>query len=221
MKKFLPIAVFTTLFFNLQFSARAQPSLKFINGIELKSDMVEYGNKLPAAAKIKVATEKKNKFSPIATSLKMATEACKSLQFKYAQLMNIDIEDITNLTMFHYVDEWWKTRYRYGGSTKKGIDCSALTGILLGSVYGLALPRTAREQFAASEKIKRENLQEGDLVFFNTRGGVSHVGVYLANNYFVHASVSDGVTISNLNESYYSKKFIGSGRIKSCKENIN
>lgn len=221
MRKFLPIAVFSILLSALHFSARAQPSLKFIDGIELKSDMVEYGITLPVATEIKIVAEKKKTFSPVSSSLKMATEACKSLQFKYAQLMDVDIEDITNLTMFHFVEDWWNTRYRYGGSSKKGIDCSALTGILLGSVYGLVLPRTAREQFAASEKIKRENLQEGDLVFFNTRGGVSHVGVYLANNYFVHASVSDGVTISSLNESYYSKKFIGSGRIKSCKEDIN
>ncbi|HSN60257.1 MAG TPA: NlpC/P60 family protein [Ferruginibacter sp.] len=221
MNKFLPITLFTILSTAFHFSAQAQPSLQFIDGIELKSDMVEYGITLPTATEIKVPAEKKKIFSPISSSLKIATEACKSLQFKYAQLMDVDIEDITNLTMFHFVEEWWNTRYRYGGSTKKGIDCSALTGILLGSVYGLALPRTAREQFAASEKIKRENLQEGDLVFFNTRGGVSHVGVYLANDYFVHASVSSGVTISNLNETYYSSKFIGSGRMTTCKENIN
>jgi len=55
---------------------------------------------------------------------------------------------------------------------------------------------------------------EGDLVFFNTRGGVSHVGVYLGDGYFVHSSSSAGVTINSLNESYYSRKFIGGGRIE-------
>ena len=84
---------------------------------------------------------------------------------------------------------------------------------LLSTVYGVVMPRTAREQFNRSSKILRNEIKEGDLVFFNTRGGVSHVGVYLANDYFVHASVSSGVTISNLNDSYYSRKYIGAGRV--------
>jgi hypothetical protein len=69
------------------------------------------------------------------------------------------------------------------------------------------------------EKVISDNeLQEGELVFFNTRGGVSHVGVYLFNDYFVHASVKNGVTINNLNEAYYKKKYIGSGRVKTSKD---
>ena len=80
-------------------------------------------------------------------------------------------------------------------------------------MYGIALPRTAKDQYGISEKIFRDDLQEGDLVFFNTRGGVSHVGVYLGNNYFVHSSVHDGVTISSLNDAYYNSKFITGGRV--------
>ena len=83
------------------------------------------------------------------------------------------------------------------------------------NVYGVNLDRTAREQFRQCEKIANEDLKEGDLVFFNTRGGVSHVGFYLGNNYFVHSSVHTGVTISSLTDDYYSKKFISGGRI--CK----
>jgi lipoprotein Spr len=115
--------------------------------------------------------------------------------------------------LYEAIENWWATRYRYGGSTKKGIDCSALTGALLNEAFGFILPRTARDQYAQCEKIARENLDEGDLVFFNTRGGVSHVGVYLGNNYFVHASVHSGVTINSLNDDYYSRKYIGGGRL--------
>lgn len=207
MKKLFPVFIFI-LFIT---KASAQPHLKFINGIDLKVDAVEAGIEEPLAP----ATQKAIVLAaaPVATSLKLATEACKSIQFKYAQLMDMDIEDITNFSMFHFVEDWLKTKYRYGGTTKAGIDCSAFTGLLLATVRGIKVPRTARQQYAASEKIKREEIKEGDLVFFNTRGGVSHVGVYLANDYFVHASSSEGVTISNLNDAYYSRRYIGSGRI--------
>ncbi len=208
MKKLFPVFIF--ILFTTK--ASAQPHLKFINGIDLKVDAVEAGIEEPLAPATKKAIVLAA--APVATSLKLATEACKSIQFKYAQLMDIDIEDITNFTMFHFVEDWLKTRYRYGGTTKAGIDCSAFTGLLLATVRGIKLPRTARQQYAASDKISREEIKEGDLVFFNTRGGVSHVGVYLANDYFVHASSSEGVTISSLNDAYYSRRYIGSGRVK-------
>ncbi len=207
MKKLFPVIIIS-LFFT---KASAQPHIKFIDGIDLKADAVEYGIDEPLAPltiKANILT-----VAPVVRSLKLATEACKSIQFKYAQLMNMDIEDITNFTMFHFVEDWLKTRYRYGGTNKAGIDCSAFTGLLLATVRGIKIPRTARQQYAASKKISREEIKEGDLVFFNTTGGVSHVGVYLANDYFVHASSSDGVTISNLNDAYYSRRYIGSGRV--------
>ena len=140
-------------------------------------------------------------------------EKLSTLQFKYAMMMNVNVESLKNLTLFGFIDDWFGIRYRYGGTTKKGIDCSALTGSLLLAVYGFAVPRTARQQYNASKHIPKEDLKEGDLVFFNTHGGVSHVGLYLENNYFVHASSSNGVTISNLDDNYYSKRFICGGRI--------
>ena len=139
-------------------------------------------------------------------------EKLSSLQYKYAMMMDVDVESLKNLTLLGFIDDWFGTRYRYGGETKRGIDCSALTGALLLAVYGFNMPRTAREQYEATEHISKDELKEGDLVFFNTRGGVSHVGVYLDNDYFVQAS-SHGVTISNLDDQYYSKRFICGGRV--------
>jgi len=140
-------------------------------------------------------------------------ESLSSLQYKYAMMMNVNVESLKNVALLGFIDDWFGTRYRLGGTSKKGIDCSALTGSLLMAVYGFALPRTAREQYKATEHIKKEELKEGDLVFFNTTGGVSHVGLYLDNDYFLHASSSNGVTISNLNSSYYAKRFICGGRV--------
>ena len=142
-----------------------------------------------------------------------AIESLSPLQFKYAMMMNVDVESLKNLSLLGFIDDWFGTRYHFGGESKKGIDCSALTGALLLAVYGFKVPRTAKEQYDVTEHLDRSELQEGDLVFFNTRGGVSHVGIYLENNCFVHASIH-GVKISSLDEDYYSKKFICGGRVE-------
>src|SRR5438270_9566784 len=84
--------------------------------------------------------------------------------------------------------------------------------ILFTSVYGISLPRTAKMQYDLARHISRTELKEGDLLFFNTRGGVSHVGMYLTNNKFVHASVR-GVTISDMFDPYYTARLIGVGRV--------
>lgn len=151
--------------------------------------------------------------STTSVSNSSAIEKLSPLQFKYAMMMDVDVESLKNLSLLGFIDDWFGTRYRYGGESKKGIDCSALTGALLLAVYGFKVPRTAREQYDATEHISRSDLQEGDLVFFNTTGGVSHVGVYLENNCFVHASIH-GVKISSLDENYYSKRFICGGRVE-------
>jgi lipoprotein Spr len=86
--------------------------------------------------------------------------------------------------------------------------------MLMDSVYGVVLPRTARSQYEMGVKIKKEQLQQGDLVYFNTTGGISHVGVYLSNNKFVHAATSAGVMISDLDDMYYKKRFLGANRVR-------
>lgn len=143
-----------------------------------------------------------------------AIELGSPLQVKYSVLLNTTVEEVTNNKMFEFIDEWYGTRYRLGGTTKKGIDCSAFSKYLFAVVYGLAIPRTAREQYKVTDRISRTDLTEGDLLFFNTRGGVSHVGVYLQNNKFVHAASSEGVMISDVFDEYWVRRFIGVGRIK-------
>jgi cell wall-associated NlpC family hydrolase len=145
-------------------------------------------------------------------------ESADKLQFKYALLLDTEIEAVQNLGALKLIDEWFGTRYRLGGSSKTGIDCSALMQVFFTALYGVTLPRTAKEQYNTCRKISRTELKEGDLVFFNTTGGISHVGMYLQNNKFVHASTSGGVTISDLFEDYWTKRFIGVGRIEDTQE---
>jgi cell wall-associated NlpC family hydrolase len=122
--------------------------------------------------------------------------------------------------LFDFVREWWGTRYRYGGSTKNGIDCSAFTLKLFNNVYDIDLPRTASEQYRATKRISKSELKDGDLVFFRTRYKSGwHVGVYLTDGYFIHSKSKVGVAVDNLSNPIYSRMYYGAGRAKSSPKN--
>ena len=140
------------------------------------------------------------------------TEATMA-QFRFGILLNTEVEYLSNKELYRLIQNWWATPYKIGGMTQRGVDCSAFVQTVFAGAYEIALPRTAKEQKDITRSIDDKSLQEGDLVFFNTRGGVSHVGIYLHNNKFVHASTSSGVTISDLAESYWSKRYLGAGRV--------
>jgi len=136
------------------------------------------------------------------------------LQLKYAIVLDATVETLTNVNLLKSIDEWWGTSYCMGGSTKNCIDCSAFTQTLMQNVYNVTIPRTAQEQYNSSRQLKVEDLTEGDLVFFNTTGGrdITHVGIYLLNNKFVHAATSNGVMVSDLNDTYWKPRYKGAGR---------
>ncbi len=134
---------------------------------------------------------------------------------KYAEMIGVAPGDISNSTLYEFIDKWLGANYRLGGCSKAGIDCSGFAQKLYGEVYGTELLRTSMEQYANCRHIKHiKDAEEGDLVFFHIRSRkrITHVGIYLANDYFIHASTSGGVMISNLNEDYWHKYFAGAGR---------
>lgn len=109
-----------------------------------------------------------------------------------------------------------KFRYVYGGtSTTTGMDCSAYTQLVFKN-NGTSIPRTTRAQYATGTPVSKSNLQKGDLVFFNTSGrGVSHVGIYIGNNNFIHNSTSQAVMISSIyDRAYWGARYIGARRVK-------
>ena len=123
---------------------------------------------------------------------------------------------ISKKALMDNIMEWLGTPYRFGGMSKRAIDCSAFVLTMYKNAGNIRLPRTARAQFASvGVKVGRDELQFGDLIFFHTRRYVyaSHVGIYLGDNLFAHASSKYGVTISSLESHYYSKRFIGGRRI--------
>lgn len=107
---------------------------------------------------------------------------------------------------------WLGTPYKYGGSTKKGVDCSGLVMQLYKEVRGKSMPHHAADLYKGGSKVSRDDLREGDLVFFGSMWKIDHVGIYLKGDRFVHASSSKGVMISPMNDIYWSPKYQGARR---------
>lgn len=113
------------------------------------------------------------------------------------------------------LNEWQGTPYRYGGTTKQGIDCSAFVQITYKQLFRANLPRSTKEQSRLGKKVAAKQHRAGDLIFFRTDGSstINHVGIYAENNTFIHASTSKGVTRSNLNNDYWRKNYVYSRRL--------
>ena len=110
---------------------------------------------------------------------------------------------------------WIGTPYRYGGESRAGTDCSGMVMKVYRDVAGIRLPRNSAKQGEYCRRIKRSELLLGDLVFFSSRKGkgINHVGIYIGNGCFVHASTSRGVIVSDLDQEYYSRTYHSSGRV--------
>jgi cell wall-associated NlpC family hydrolase len=116
--------------------------------------------------------------------------------------------------MQHIVD-WLGTRYHFGGLNRDGIDCSAFVREIYRNSFNVELPRTASMQSALGERIKKDELRFGDLVFFHTAGHahVSHVGIYIGEGLFANASCSKGVTVSAMDSKYWSRRYLFAKRL--------
>lgn len=141
----------------------------------------------------------------------------EELKRKYADMLQVSPKEIRDEKLYYFIDEWWGTRYKYGGNDRNGIDCSGFTLQLYKQVYSMQIKRNSGMQYDAAKLIhKVKKLEEGDLVFFSSTGSksISHVGVYLHNDYFVHASTGKGVMISNLHDDYWDKHYVAGGRVQ-------
>jgi len=122
--------------------------------------------------------------------------------------------DVKTRLMDQYAS-WKGVRYRMGGSTKSGIDCSGFVQRTFREQFGLELPRSTYEQQEMGKSVSRTSLRTGDLVLFRAGSTGRHVGIYIGNNQFVHASTSSGVMISSMNEPYWKKRYNEARRVLS------
>jgi hypothetical protein len=127
---------------------------------------------------------------------------------------NIKEEMIYCFELYFQIYDWLGVKYSYGKDSKKGIDCSHFVSNIYRKVYGININGSSSSIFDGCFKVREEDLKEGDLVFFriNKKKKISHVGIYLQNRQFVHATIDRGVIISNLDENYYKKYFITGGK---------
>jgi lipoprotein Spr len=136
--------------------------------------------------------------------------------FLYSNLLGYNITYISNPRLFQSVCDWMGTPYKYSGDDKKGIDCSGLVCELYKKCYNVNIDGSARDIHKNIKPVKKAELREGDLIFFKIKHNkISHVGIYLGQNKFVHSSTQRGVVISDINDPYYEKYFYQAGRIKS------
>lgn len=130
--------------------------------------------------------------------------------------LNMDIDMKDNHQLYVESAGWIGVPYRSGGNSKRGVDCSGLTAHIYKKVYRKKLERNSDDQRTKDcHKVSKKNLREGDLVFFHNgrkKRVASHVGIYLKDHQFIHASTSRGVIISSLNEDYYRRHWLGGGR---------
>jgi len=131
-----------------------------------------------------------------------------------APISNSIKEKAADQNLLLEINKWLGVPYSYGGNDKKGVDCSGFVCAVYTTVYAMQLPRTSKAMYSTYASVSEENLQIGDLVFFNYDGkGVSHVGIYIGNHKYAHASTSKGVIIGDLTWAYTKKHFLRGGRV--------
>ena len=142
--------------------------------------------------------------------------ACSSKKYTVKSNTKADaMSHLKNKQLYRFITDWTGVDYRYGGMDKRGVDCSGFAFLLQKDIYGNELPRSSKDQAGVVKEKSLSKLNEGDLVFFSFGGRtVDHVGVYLNNNYFVHASTTRGVVVDDLSIPAYQKAFVKAGSLK-------
>ncbi|MGB1226604.1 MAG: NlpC/P60 family protein [Poseidonibacter sp.] len=192
----------------------ALPLFLFFIGCQSKSEVyVEntlYKNNpdtnTPSIEQVVIKEEPIVKNEPIITP-----EEYKKLIEEDTNLSNNDVKDM-NKEFMDFYNEWKHVKYRFGGNSKRGIDCSAFTQRIYKEKFDIKIPRSTRTQVKVGKEVKKSELELGDLIFFKTGKRDRHVGVYMGNGDFMHASIK-GVKFSKVDKPFYKKAYWTSRRI--------
>lgn len=162
-----------------------------------------------------VFTSCKSKKRALKNSNYQLEKPSNKIATKYAEEMEVSKSDIRNGKLYAFIDDWEGTKYQFGGLSKSGIDCSGLVFLIYQNVYNKKIPRMTSQQVEIIKRKYENDFKEGDLVFFDFDDKkFSHVGMYLQNGYYVHASTKRGVMIEKLQNPYTYKYFSRGGSVK-------
>lgn len=132
----------------------------------------------------------------------------------YSKLYDVRLSGNEDLRLLKVAEPWLGVKYKLGGTTKAGIDCSALVCEIYRTAYNVNLPRQSKNIRPAVKSISKNSIKFGDLLFFSIKSrDISHLGIYLGENKFLHASTSQGVSVALLNKKYWQTYWVSSGRV--------
>jgi lipoprotein Spr/probable lipoprotein NlpC len=129
--------------------------------------------------------------------------------------LGVKLDETCDIHLMETLADWIGTPYRHAGYSKKGIDCSGFVSRIYKEVYGINLTHSARSMISQmKERVKKNDLKTGDIVFFHIHGKrISHVGIYIKDGVFIHASLEKGIGVDRLCAKYYTRSYFGAGRV--------
>lgn len=203
-----------TTSFSLKFIAVSVLAVFFVSSYALSQEVKDNLSN-------KVANSHKKNEQVASTNFKSKTEINKGNLESLSSSLAGYIESVNNSSainsdeVMYKVIEYLNTPYLWGGTSKRGIDCSAFVQTVMYQALGVALPRTSLEQSGVGAEVEVKDLKFGDLLFFDTmkKGRVTHVGIYLSDGYFVHSGSSTGVIVTSLEKETYAKSFLKAKRV--------
>jgi lipoprotein Spr len=205
---------------NLLFLSLILVGVTMITGCSGMRELTDNDSEL--SSKIKGANVYKNSNELVATSTlvkkstisKSSLESISSSLIGYVPSSNNKSEMVSDEVMFKVI-EYLNTPYLWGGTSKRGIDCSAFVQTVMYQSLGIMLPRTSYEQSNVGSDVQRSELKFGDLLFFDTmnKGRTTHVGIYLSDGYFVHSGSHTGVAVASLDSEFYSRVLLKAKRV--------
>ena len=156
----------------------------------------------------------KSKKNALSSTKNKSEKSSSKIINQYADLMAVSPKSIKNKKLYEFIEDWKGTKYEFGGLNKRGIDCSGLVFLAYRDVYGKQIPRNTSQQLEIIKRKYEGQLKEGDLVFFDyDNKKFSHVGIYLQNGYYFHASSRKGVMVAKLKDPFTYKYFSRGGSI--------
>ncbi len=195
-----------------------------ILSIIILTSCASQGKNQRSSAYHKTTTSTPSRSSSSASKSTSSSSSSASNKKKWSEKLGVTVTSSDNQKLYSESASWIGVPYKYGGTSRSGVDCSGFVYLMYQSVYNKSISRQSAAILENNCKaIKQSELREGDLVFFRTDGKNSktpnHVGIYLKERKFIHASSSKGVVVSSLDNSYYVQNFITAGRV--VRENGN